>query len=439
MKKIIAILLALTLLGPSGFGQDDEIRPAAIGISFFLQDFATADRIRSTSFSKVLADNKWAKPKEMSPGIGITYFKGLTKRVDFAGSLLGSFVRYPFPKHQPFSDDNFLLAADASAHLKLVSEKFWIQPYLNVGVGGHMYDGRYFGAFLPLGVGFQVNFFDDAHLFGNAQYRVPVTTETANYHFIYQIGISGRIEEKKAPKVFVPPMPPSDQDKDGIIDSLDKCPTVPGLAKYNGCPVPDTDKDGINDEEDKCPTVFGLARYQGCPIPDTDKDGINDEEDKCPTVPGLARYQGCPLVDTDGDGVPDEDDKCPNEKGSPENFGCPKLEEYKFDAKKVQFITGSATLTKAAMAELDKGVVIMNDHPKINVAIEGHTDNTGTPAGNQKLSEKRAEAVKAYLVKKGISADRLITSGHGQNEPIADNKSNAGRAANRRVVFRIAN
>lgn len=437
MKKILAILLALSVFGPATFAQEDEIRPAAIGISFFLQDFTTAQRIRSTSLSKVFADKKWAKASEMSPGIAVSYFKGVSRRVDFAGTLAGSFVRYPFP-NKTFSDDNFLLAADASAHLKLVSEKYWFQPYASVGVGGHMYDGRYFGAFLPLGLGFQVNFFDDAHLFGNVQYRVPVTTETSAYHFIYQFGISGRVGEKKAPKVIVPPTPPADTDKDGVFDSVDKCPTVPGLAKYDGCPVPDTDKDGINDEEDKCPTVFGLARYQGCPIPDTDKDGINDEEDKCPTVAGLARYQGCPLVDTDGDGVPDEEDRCPTEKGLPENFGCPKLEDYKFDAKKVQFITGSATLTKAAKSELDKGVTIMNEHPKIRVAIEGHTDNTGTPAGNQKLSEKRAEAVKAYLVQKGISADRLLTSGHGQNEPIADNKTTAGRAANRRVVFKLA-
>jgi hypothetical protein len=84
MKKILAVLLALSAFLPSGFGQDDEIRPPALGISFFLNDFTTADRIRTTSLSQVLADKKWAKPKEMSPGIAITYFKGLTKHVDFS-------------------------------------------------------------------------------------------------------------------------------------------------------------------------------------------------------------------------------------------------------------------------------------------------------------------------------------------------------------------
>ena len=283
MKKILAIFLALSAFTSSSFGQDDEIRPSAIGISFFLNDFGTAERIRSTSLSSVFANKQWTKPKDMSPGIAVTYFKGVTKRIDFAGTLAGSFVRYPFPKHAPFPSDKFLLEGDASVNLKLVSEKFWVQPYLSVGVGGHMYGGQYFGAFIPTGLGFKINFFDEAHLFTSIQYRIPVTPETSNYHFFYQMGVAGRIGKKKEPAaVIVPPTPPADTDKDGVFDSEDKCPTVPGLAKYQGCPAPDTDKDGINDDEDKCPTVFGLARYQGLPIPDTDKDGINDEEDKCP-------------------------------------------------------------------------------------------------------------------------------------------------------------
>ncbi|HVM88421.1 MAG TPA: porin family protein, partial [Puia sp.] len=74
---------------------------------------------------------------------------------------------------------------------------------------------------------------------------------------------------------------PADTDMDGVADNIDLCPTIPGLTKYNGCPVPDTDKDGINDEEDSCKTVAGVAKYHGCPVPDTDGDGINDEEDSC--------------------------------------------------------------------------------------------------------------------------------------------------------------
>ncbi len=439
MKKILVVLMALCFLSPASFAQDPEIRPAAIGVSFFFNDYLTPSRIRSQSLSNVLLNKNWAKFKEMSPGLAVSYFKGLHKHIDFAGTLAGSFVREGL-RDKVFSSDKFLLEADAALNLKLVSEKYWVQPYAIAGVGASMYDGSYFGAFIPVGLGFKVNFYDDTHLFVNTQYRIPVTRETSNYHLMYQIGIAGRVGKKAEPVVLkpLPPVPPPDTDNDGIIDSLDKCPTVPGLAKYDGCPIPDTDKDGVNDEEDKCPSVPGLAKYQGCPIPDTDNDGINDEEDKCPSVAGVARYQGCPVPDTDKDGVNDEEDRCPSEPGLPENFGCPTLEQYKFDAKKVQFVSGSATLTKAAKAELDKGATILSEHPDIKISIEGHTDNTGKEAANQKLSEKRAEAVKAYFVKKGISADRLVTVGYGQSNPIADNKTVKGRAENRRVEFKAA-
>lgn len=439
MKKILVVIMALCLLNSDSFAQDPEIRPAAIGVSFFFNDYVTPSRIRSQSLSRVLANKQWAKTKDMSPGLALTYFKGLQKHIDFAGTLAGSFLQDAL-KDRSFASDKFLLEADASFNFKMVSEKYWVQPYLIAGVGASMYGGSYFGAFIPTGVGMKLNIYDDAHFFVTSQYRIPVTRETSNYHMMYQFGIAGRIGKKAEPVVLkpLPPAPPPDTDKDGIIDSLDKCPTVPGLAKYDGCPIPDTDKDGINDEEDKCPTVPGLAKYQGCPVPDTDKDGLNDEEDKCPTVAGVARYQGCPVPDTDGDGVNDEEDRCPSEAGLPENFGCPTLEQFKFDAKKVQFISGSATLTAAAKKELDKGATILTEHPDLKISIEGHTDNTGKEATNQKLSEKRAEAVKAYFVKKGISADRLLTTGYGQTMPIADNKTLKGRAENRRVEFKAA-
>lgn len=443
MKKILTILFALYLIVPESFAQDDEIRPAAIGVSFILNDFTTADRIRTGSLSRVFANKQWAKFKEMAPGIAVSYFKGLRKHIDFAGTLAGSFANYPLLNRPATSGDKFLLEADASVNLKMVSEKYWVQPYLIAGLGAQMYDGAYFGAFIPTGVGIKLNLFDDAHLFVTSQYRIPVTKETVNYHFFNQFGIAGRIGAKKEPVLkALPPAPPVDTDKDGIIDSLDKCPTVPGLAKYEGCPVPDTDKDGINDDEDKCPEVSGLARYQGCPVPDTDKDGINDEEDKCPTEAGPASNQGCPFVDTDGDGVPDPDDKCPAVAGPRENQGCPEIKEevvkkINYAAQNIYFATGKATLLSRSFKGLDEVVRIMKDDAELKLAIDGHTDNTGADALNQRLSENRAAAVKAYLVKKGIDGSRLVSAGYGEAQPVADNKTAAGRQKNRRVELKL--
>jgi outer membrane protein OmpA-like peptidoglycan-associated protein len=265
------------------------------------------------------------------------------------------------------------------------------------------------------------------------------------YNTGFQFGLKVKLYEKKiAPPPPPPPPPapvvvvPKDTDGDGVIDDNDKCPSVKGLAKYQGCPIPDTDKDGINDEQDKCPTVAGLAKYQGCPIPDTDKDAINDEEDKCATVAGLARYQGCPIPDTDQDGVNDEEDKCPTVKGTVENNGCPELKkQYNFDNKKILFVTGSSVLTKASKVELGKVIKAMNDYPSLKLYVDGYTDNTGSDKINKALSLKRATSVKSYLFAKKIAADRLLTEGKGSESPIADNKTVKGRAENRRVEFRV--
>jgi len=270
----------------------------------------------------------------------------------------------------------------------------------------------------------------------------------AFYNDGFQFGMKLKLYGKKAAivvaapivaAVIAPPPAPKDTDNDGINDDNDKCPTVAGLAKYQGCPVPDTDKDGVNDEQDKCPTVAGLAKYQGCPIPDTDKDGINDEEDKCPTVAGLARYAGCPIPDTDGDAVNDEEDKCPTVKGTVENNGCPELgKQYNFDNKKVMFVTGSAVLSKGFKVELNKVVKALNEYPSLKLLVDGYTDNTGSDKINLPLSLKRASSVKAYLFSKKIAADRLLTQGHGSENPISDNKTAKGKSANRRVEFKVS-
>ncbi len=444
MKKVLFVIVLFFMLCTAATAQSDLIRPKAVGVSFFFNDFVTPERIRTTSMNQVLADKRFARMREMTSGLAVTYFKGLRPHLDVAASLGGSFFRYPMPGKN-FTNNSFLMEATAVMNFKMTTEAYWVQPYIIAGLSAHKYRS-YYGATLPIGLGFKVNLMDETHIFVNSTYRVPVTTETANYHLQHSIGIAGSLLKKKKPEVIapvvVPPLPPADTDKDGIIDAQDKCPTVPGLAKYQGCPIPDTDKDGINDEEDKCPKVAGLARYGGCPIPDTDGDGINDEEDKCPKVAGLARYGGCPIPDTDGDGLNDEVDKCPKDKGTAANNGCPLLEEiveYKFDFRKVQFVTGSAALTKVAKTELDKAAKIMNEHPDIKVSVEGHTDNTGRAALNQTLSEKRAAAVKAYIVSKGVSADRLVAKGLGSSKPVATNKTLAGRATNRRVEFKSAN
>jgi outer membrane protein OmpA-like peptidoglycan-associated protein len=232
--------------------------------------------------------------------------------------------------------------------------------------------------------------------------------------------------------------PATDTDNDGVADEADSCINVAGLAKYNGCPVPDQDGDGINDENDKCPMLPGLAKYGGCAIPDSDGDGINDENDKCPELKGLARYEGCPAPDKDGDGIADDEDLCPEKAGTVANKGCPEIEKatiekVNYAAKNIFFKTGSDVITKESFEGLDDVAIILEANPQVKLQIDGHSDNTGSAERNLELSGKRAEAVMNYLIAKGISDSRLSATGYGQTRPVADNKTKAGQSANRRV------
>ena len=453
MKKLIMSLLAFGFLSAT-FAQEAvswKKRPT-LSVNFFLKDFKTPDLIGNTSLATVLGNKQWSKVSEMTPGLSLQYFQGLSEKVDFMGTLAGSFVDYPFLNRGKYGANKFLLETEAAINLKLLTDKYFLVPFLSGGVGASMYGGSFFGAYIPAGAGLQFNLGGgESFLFSQVSYHIPVTTANVNYHLNYSIGFGSPLVEKKEVKVIPPPPPPikvepKDTDKDGIIDSLDKCPTVPGVAKYNGCPVPDTDKDGINDDNDKCPTVPGVAKYNGCPIPDTDKDGINDEEDKCPSVPGLARYKGCPIPDTDGDGINDEEDKCPTVAGPASNGGCPlpkiteeKKKKVEKAATNIYFATGSAVLLKKSYAALDEIVALLNetDNSTLGLDIEGHTDNTGSAALNKKLSQARANAVMAYFKKKGIAETRLSATGYGLEKPIADNKTAAGRAKNRRVEMKL--
>ncbi len=241
-----------------------------------------------------------------------------------------------------------------------------------------------------------------------------------------------------------------DRDNDGVADMDDRCPDDSGSVELQGCP--DKDDDGVPDIDDKCPDVPGLEQFDGCP--DTDGDGVPDNEDLCPTIPGPVKFHGCP--DTDGDGVPDNEDLCPTVPGLPSNHGCPietKNEKEKAVSRAVpkadvnqkiehaahalEFETGKAIIKKGSFKSLDEVVSILKDHPGAYMTIDGYTDNTGKPEKNIQLSEARAEAVKKYFVKHGVSANRLISTGHGESNPIDTNSSPEGRARNRRVVMEL--
>lgn len=227
-----------------------------------------------------------------------------------------------------------------------------------------------------------------------------------------------------------------DTDGDNIIDKEDRCPTIAGLAATNGCP--DADRDGVNDDKDECPNDPGPAEQNGCP--DTDDDGIADSKDECPTMFGPSKFNGCP--DSDEDGLADPKDKCPNLKGPASNAGCPEIDaadKLVLDKamRNVKFRTGSAELLPSSRKDLDQIAEIMSRYKGYKLSIDGYTDNAGSEAVNQSLSEARAKACYDYLSSIGVRLSQMKYAGHGSTDPIGDNKTEAGRLQNRRVTFTL--
>ena len=283
-----------------------------------------------------------------------------------------------------------------------------------------------------------------------------------------------------------------DTDGDFIEDKLDKCPLKPedfdSFEDEDGCPEFDNDGDALADSVETNTGEYISADSTGTDpnVADTDMDGVNDydeiytyntnpltvdsdtdslsdgdEINKYKTDPNnvdtdndalndydeINVHQTDPTnPDTDGDGVLDGVDKCPLEpetyNGFQDEDGCPdKKPEIVFTKKApiildgVNFKVGSAELTSGAKLVLDKVVRTLKDYTEMCLEINGHTDSSGSRSLNMKLSRRRAESVRVYLINQGIEGFRLRAIGLGPDHPITSNKTKAGREKNRRIEF----
>ncbi|MFS8071462.1 MAG: OmpA family protein, partial [Byssovorax sp.] len=264
------------------------------------------------------------------------------------------------------------------------------------------------------------------------------------------------------------------------LGTLGWSPPAAHRAQVDEKPTSDTDEDGILDIKDACPVAFGPAsadpKRNGCPAQDRDEDGIADLDDACPDERGNdsnPARRGCP-PDQDGDSVPDAVDVCPTEKGSALENGCPAKVEAPTSAvaapagpatpaspatagpatpgsfKLVRVSAEEITLldqvkfriSKSDPAPIDPASEplltevrdALAQHPElVKLEVQAHTDSDGNAKFNETLSTARAESVKKWLVDHGVASGRLVAKGYGASKPIADNKTVAGRAKNRRM------
>jgi outer membrane protein OmpA-like peptidoglycan-associated protein len=269
---------------------------------------------------------------------------------------------------------------------------------------------------------------------------------------------------------------PGDNDSDGVANGIDRCPNtaVGATVDASGC-TRDSDGDNIADGIDKCPDSPAgvLVDAAGCPR-DSDGDSIADGLDRCSATPRGATVDalGCP-GDEDADGVLDGLDRCPRTPiGATVNSrGCiagqqgrqpvsappsdtaaaplpvtpaPRVETppraveagAPMVLEGVTFESGSARLQAGSYLELDSIAKVLQANPALRIEIGGHTDRAGTPADNQHLSTLRAEAVRNYLVAKGVPYQQMVARGYGSTVPRTPDTTPRGRALNRRVEIR---
>ena len=250
---------------------------------------------------------------------------------------------------------------------------------------------------------------------------------------------------------------PSDTDADSVPDGLDRCPDTPVGATVNdaGCPS-DTDKDAVVDGVDQCEGTPAGAQVDttGCPT-DADGDGVADGLDRCPATPSGATVDalGCP-GDSDNDKVPDGIDQCPNSPaGSTVNsFGCPPSaappagplpaagaaaagaaaatapRPGPWVVPGTAFAPSGSTISGAAeLSVLDSVASVLRADQRLVVEIVGHADDASSQTANIQLSAARADAVRNYLLGKGVSPQQLQARGAGStgadpNDPLSENR-----------------
>jgi outer membrane protein OmpA-like peptidoglycan-associated protein len=249
-----------------------------------------------------------------------------------------------------------------------------------------------------------------------------------------------------------------DSDRDDLLDDVDQCVEQAEdrdqFDDEDGCPDFDNDHDGVADASDRCPREAededGWQDADGCPDLDNDGDAIADANDGCrdqaEDKDGWEDDDGCPDSDNDGDGLADADDQCPDEPGGGDERGCPPAQaiaaavsEERIELREtILFGNNNAEIQASSFALLDTVAKLLADRPEIaRVVVEGHTDDRGGLAHNQKLSEARARSVMDALISRGTSAARLSSAGFGSSRPLVANDSAENRAKNRRVELRI--
>ena len=312
-------------------------------------------------------------------------------------------------------------------------------PLAKAGVGyeymGDTYDTKNTNSvFLDAGVGAKIPFTDSIALKLEAIYMNKYNSSDFDNNLMITAGLNIAFGAKtqSTPE-------DGDDDNDGVLNSVDECPTTPMGEKVDasGCAIDgDDDNDGVLNSIDECPTTPAGEKVNasGCPIDgDDDNDGVLNSVDKCPTTPAGEKVDatGCTIDgDDDNDGVLNSVDECPTTPAGNvvNDNGCTKRVNLH-----IKFENNSFEVDTESKIKVQKFADFLNTRTNFTTEIIGHTSSKGRASYNQSLSEKRAQAVKALLINDGVEENRIEAIGKGESEPMVEDSVVNADAQNRRI------
>ncbi len=401
-NKLILLSFILSALAFFSIAQSPVNLTKALSVNYSMHDYNTISYVQQNGLRNFIKSQDLFSLKKMSPAVAVSYLYPLTFKTDIIVT-----AAINFKKENPLHESGRMAGEwENGLQYKFLKPAALLQPYIYLGTGINFNKTSKVSMYIPGGPGLKLNLSGETSIFINTQYRRIFNNDVKNM-LLYQIGISGKIGSRRSKKTVVnhkaymayQPVAIVDSDKDGLPDFVDRCPLIRGDILAGGCMPSDRDNDGINDRRDLCADVPGLAINNGCPV-------------KLPQ-PLPVFYSRLRVPDTETD---------IQEKVT----GLEQL---------VYFETNRYGVLPHSVKALDELFNILTGKPQILLIIEGHTDNTGTGSKNIWLSQKRANAIKDYLVNKGIAVSRITTRGYGASRPVATNDTGEGKAKNRRVNF----
>jgi len=396
MKKL---LLIPALLGTLAFTAEYkyEISPL-VGFNFAEGNLGIKDDISNGGYPVYGLEIQANTPgSRLSPEFSVLY----SDEVNYINGRNTSIIRGAFNGVYTFDKDG-----SVTPFLKAGA------GYEQVGTGSTDIPTNPSGFFLDAGAGLKIALMDQLAIKLEAIYMAKPNSYNAgsiDSNLVTMVGLSysfGERAQKVAPVKAEPVKEKPvviDSDKDGVVDSKDKCPNTPAGTNVdaNGCEL-DDDKDGVPNSKDKCPNTPANAEVDahGCEL-DDDKDGVVNSKDLCPSTPLDAPV---------------------NESGCPDKFVLKLFFEY-----------DSTKIASNSDKEIEKFATFLTAYKKYTAKIIAHTDSKGSESYNLKLSKERAQSIVDKLVQRGVDKNQLIAVGKGKSEPIASNATEEGRAQNRRV------